>query len=130
MYLSTYQPTWKYDVGDWVLSPSWAGLIDHHMRITDQLVDANLVQWYQIFDTTASRGYADFEWMPADKLETESRLVSRPTPAHVPAILQRTLQCQYLIYSIPARTDCESLQNGFTPVRNSSGRVVRFGRES
>lgn len=110
MYMFTGQVTWGYEPGDWILSPSWAGLIDHHMRITDRLIDANLVRWYQVFDTTVARGFADYEWILADRLETESKLVNRPDPQHVPTVLARAAQCRYLPYSIPARTDCESLQ--------------------
>ena len=80
------------------------------MRIIDRLVDENLFRWYQIFDTTAARGFADYEWILADKLESESTLVNRSDWQHVPAMLVWAAQCRYLPYSIPARTDCESLQ--------------------
>jgi hypothetical protein len=108
---SSAQPAvWQYAAGDWILSPSWGGLIDHHMRITDRLVDANGHRWYQIFDTTLSRGVADYDWALADTLEKGSRLVQRPEPFALSAILWRAAQCRGLKYSIPERLDCESLQ--------------------
>jgi hypothetical protein len=61
-------------------------------------------------DATAARSFTDYDWILAEKLEGESRLVNRPDAQHVPAILARAAQCRYLPYSIPARTDCESLQ--------------------
>jgi hypothetical protein len=104
------QPKWSFEVGDWITSSSWMGLIDHHMRVTQRLVDSNSVRWYQVFDTTVTRGYADYEWVLADKLESESRLVIRPYPEYIPAILHRAAHCQHLVYSVPARMDCESVQ--------------------
>jgi hypothetical protein len=103
-------PEWKYEIADWIMSPSWGFLIDHHMRITNRLVDVNSQRWYQILDTTLTRGEADYEWVVADAIEKNSRLVQRPDPRVVPAILQRTAQCKGLKYSIPERLDCESLQ--------------------
>src|SRR2546422_5937602 len=92
---------WKYLEGDWVLSPSWAGLVDHHVRITDRHVDENWERWYKIFDTTLARGYADYSWVRAGDFEKESRLVNRPDWRCVGAILERAAQCQYVLYSIP-----------------------------
>jgi hypothetical protein len=101
---------WKYLEGDWVMSPSWAGLVDHHLRITGRLIDGNWERWYQVFDTTLTRGYADYSWLRAGEFENESRLVNRPDWACVAGTLQRTAYCQNVPYSIPNRTDCESLQ--------------------
>ncbi len=98
---------WKYEVADWVVEP---GLPDHHSRIIQRHVDPNSVRWYSIFDTRLAQGHSDYSLRRADELDANSRLESRPHPADVGAILQRTESCRYLAYSLFARTDCESLQ--------------------
>ena len=107
MIVSTYQPTWKYQTGDWVMEP---GLPNHHLRIIDVLVDDNSVRFYLIFDTTMRDGFSDFRWRQADELEFKSKLEARPHADQVPAIVQRVLLCRYVGYSLWSRTDCESLQ--------------------
>lgn len=98
---------WKYEAGDWVVEP---GLPDHHLRIVQPVLDAN-VRWYLIFDTNLfTEGYGHYEWRGADELEWKSRLEARPHPDDVPAVLERTASCRFIKYSIFARTDCESLQ--------------------
>lgn len=103
-------PNWTHEVGDWIVSPSWGGLIDHHMRVIDRLTDINGQRWYRIFDTTLARGHADYEWVAADALERNSRIVQRPHPFFVLAILDRAAKCKGLKYSVSDRQDCESLQ--------------------
>jgi hypothetical protein len=109
-FSAPHEPNWKFLIGDWIMSPAWAGLIDHHMRVTNRLVDVNDQSWYQIFDTTLERGHADYEWVPAADLEKTSRIVQRPDQLSVPVILGRSPQCRGLKYSVPERLDCESLQ--------------------
>src|SRR5262245_36779072 len=101
---------WEFDPADWIMSASWLGLIDHHMRVVRRYVDENQERWYLIFDTTLKRGYGDYEWVEAAQLENYARLVQRPDPQFIDAILQRTAMCRGLKYSIPDRLDCESLQ--------------------
>ena len=88
------------------MNPSF---IEHHMRVTGRFVYDGQ-RWYQIFDTTLTGGYADYDLVPADHFEKESRLVNRPDWDWVAAILERTAKCRYVPYSIPNRTDCESVQ--------------------
>ena len=99
---------WKYKAADWVVEPS---LPDHHLRIIAQFVDPNLRRWYRIFDTRLTQVHSDYSFRLADELDANSRLEARPHPDDVEAILQRTKSCRFLKYSIPARTDCESLQD-------------------
>ena len=58
------QIVWKYEIAEWIRCATWAGLIDHHMRIIMRFVDAAHERWYLVFDTTLSRGYADYEMDP------------------------------------------------------------------
>jgi len=99
--------SWKYESGDWVEEP---GLPDHHLRIVQQVLDANNVRWYSIFDTSFGDGYAEYRWRPANELESKSRLKARPEPDEVPAVLERTAFCRGIGWSLLARTDCESIQ--------------------
>lgn len=98
---------WRYRVGDWVVEP---GLITHHLRIIECIVDENSLGWYRIFDTTLQDGRGDYKLRDADELETKSSLYRRPNPNDISAILQRASKCQYIDYSIFDRTDCESIQ--------------------
>jgi len=107
MIVSTLQPNWKYQAGDWVVEP---GFPNHHLRIIDSLIDDNHIRWYLIFDTTMRDGFSDFRWRHADALESTSKLEARPRPEDVPAIIERAIQVRYLLYSILSRTDCETLQ--------------------
>jgi hypothetical protein len=107
MWNSQVRIPWKYEAGDWVVEP---GLPDHHLRIVQQVLDAN-ARWYLIFDTNLfTEGYGNHKWRGADELEWKSRLGARPHPNDVPAVLERTASCRFIKYSILARTDCESLQ--------------------
>ena len=99
--------TWTCRSGDWVVEP---GLPDHHLRIVQQLIDANDVRWYRIFDTSLRDVYGDYRWRQANELEPKSRLKTRPQPDQVPAILERTEFCRGIGWSMLARTDCESIQ--------------------
>ena len=99
--------SWKYQAGDWVVEP---GFPDHHLRIIEQHWDREGVRWYVIFDTSLTGQYSDYKWCPANELESQSRFEARPHPNDVPAIRQRTESCRYILYSLLARTDCESLQ--------------------
>jgi hypothetical protein len=85
------------------------GFPDHHLRIIQQLHE-NGVRWYLIFDTSLTGRVSDYKWRLADDLESKSRLEKRPDPDDVEAILERTASCRYILYSLLARTDCESLQ--------------------
>jgi hypothetical protein len=105
-----------YQIGDWVQKN---GLPNHHLRITDIIGGAYGPRWYQVFDTTLSRGEANYEWVPADDLERNSTLVARAeNAAHARAILWRCQATCGLKYSIPRQQDCESLQ-----------RFIHTGRE-
>src|SRR5260370_11252833 len=99
--------SWKYQSGDWVVEP---GLPDHHLRIVQEVLDANNVRWYSIFDTSLGDGYAEYRWRQANELESKSRLKARPEPDEVAAILERTAFCRGIGWSLLARTDCESIQ--------------------
>lgn len=109
---ATAESDWGFRIADWAQSTgvSYLFLINHHLRITARWMDEYGVRWYQIFDTTAKRGHADYEWVLATEIEKYCRLVKRP-PAHaIPGILARTAQCRYVPYSIYNRQDCESIQ--------------------
>jgi hypothetical protein len=99
--------SWKYQSGEWVVEP---GLPDHHLRIVQQVLDANDVRWYSIFDTSLRDSYGDYRRRQANELEPKSRLKSRPEPEEVPAVLERTAFCRGIEWSVLAQTDCESLQ--------------------
>ena len=106
----------KYQVADWVKQ---YGLPQHHLRIVLTHVDANFQRWYRIFDTTLGRTQADYGWILADVLESNSALVERAkSQAHALEILGRCQANCCLKYSIPRRQDCESLQ-----------RFIQTGRE-
>src|SRR5437667_39036 len=108
----------NYEIGDWVKK---FGLPQHHLRITDRLVDEGDGQrWYKIFDTTLNRGHADYEWVLADQLEASSVLVAHAVNSvHVQQILWRCQNFCCLPYSIRQRQDCESVQ-----------RFIHTGREN
>ena len=86
------------------------GFPNHHLRIIHQHVDDDGVRWYRIFDTSLRERYSDYKWRQADELESKSGLEKRPNPGDVEAILRRAAACRYILYSLLARTDCESLQ--------------------
>jgi hypothetical protein len=66
---------------------------------------------YQIFDTTLDRRISGFISVDAAELDANSMLVkSAENYQHGEAIVNRCVQLQNVWYSIPARTDCESLQ--------------------
>jgi hypothetical protein len=107
----------KFQVADWVKK---LGVPQHHLRITQVLVDDNGQRWYEIFDTTLQRGRADYEWVLADQLEEFSVLVARAESiAHATEILERCKPLYGLQYAIPGRQDCESIQ-----------RFIHTGREA
>ncbi len=101
----------KYAVADWVRD---RGMPQHHLRIIDRKVETDgfcIFRWYYIFDTTLSRGYADYSWVRADALESNSDLVERTHDlVKIHDILTMCQRCQYVRYSILQRLDCESLQ--------------------
>jgi hypothetical protein len=99
----------KYQRADWVKQ---YGLPQHHLRIVDVQFCYATYRWkYQVFDTTLSRRFADFFWMDAAELELNSELVMNADNfQHANEIIARCGQLRGLWYSIPARTDCESIQ--------------------
>jgi len=98
----------KYLSGDWVMQ--W-GIAEHHLRIISTDVDAYGIGRYRIFDTTWTRGYADYDWKLAKELEGNSVLVQHAAnEEHLQSIFQLCAYTQYLKYSIRDRQDCESLQ--------------------
>lgn len=48
------------------------GLPQHHLRVIAAHVDVNCQRWYSIFDTTPAQGHADYRWIRADELESNS----------------------------------------------------------
>jgi hypothetical protein len=98
---------WNYGPADHVVEP---GFPDHHLRIIQQHYADDGVRWYLIFDTSLRERFSDYKWRRADELESRSRLEKRPNPGDVEAILKRAGACRYILYSLLARTDCESLQ--------------------
>jgi hypothetical protein len=98
----------KYGDGAWVKE---RGFPEHHLRIIFAFFDDEGERWYQVFDTTLKRGYADYEWRRADQLEANSDLVANAQDnQHLWFIGARCAAVQHVKYSLPARTDCESLQ--------------------
>jgi hypothetical protein len=97
---------WKYGQADWVVE---SGFPDHHLRIIRQLFQDG-VRWYLVFNTSLAGRFSDYKWRRASELESKSRLEKRPDANDVEAILKRAASCRYILYSLLARTDCESLQ--------------------
>jgi hypothetical protein len=100
----------KYRRADWMRQRY--GFPKHNLRIACFQIDPNTRRWlYQVFDTTLSRGLADFVWMDAAELERNYELVmSAYNDYHANVIIARCCALRGLWYSFSARTDCESLQ--------------------
>jgi hypothetical protein len=106
------QDDWIFEIADWIKSTSASCLflIDHHMRITARWKCEDGVRWYQIFDTTLERGFADYKWVLAAELEKHCQRFRRPPAYAIPGILARVPYCQNVPYSVKDCQDCESIQ--------------------
>jgi hypothetical protein len=108
MYPFTELPRFKYRDGDWVKE---RGFPEHHLRIMYFFESDDGRRLYMTYDTTLKRGYSDYELRDANQLEANSDLVQHAdNDMHLQYILARCQASQHIKYSIPGRTDCESLQ--------------------
>src|ERR1017187_7916958 len=115
----------RYEVGDWVAEP---GLITHHLRIIECVVDDNSFGWYRIFDTTLQDGHGDYKLRDADELEAKSRYTSDRTQMTFRRSCNGLHSASTLITPSLTVPTAKAYKRGFIPGKKMIGGVHRFGR--